>query len=239
MFVSKDISGNENRILKGIEKAAKDKAGFLLTPEGSLSGYRADFEQKEVENALKRITLKAKKLKVGLALGTCFKEKGRCYNQVRVYNPNGGYQGFYAKILRCSSLENPGTGEMSYYIKGTLKTFIWKGLRFGTLICNDLWATPGCTTIPNPYLPWKLKQMGAKVIFHSINSGIDQSKRKFHESSVELWAQSLGIHIVEVNAIHDINKPVNARSGVVGPDGKRIFIAPDLGEQYFSYKIKF
>jgi predicted amidohydrolase len=45
----------------------------------------------------------------------------------------------------------PGTGEMVEYGEGTLWTFDWNGYRFGILICNDLWATPGYT-MPNPYL---------------------------------------------------------------------------------------
>ena len=48
-------------------------------------------------------------MKVGLMLGTCYKEsrngKEFCFNQVRVYTPEGDFKGAYSKILRCS---NPG-----------------------------------------------------------------------------------------------------------------------------------
>ena len=241
MLVTENVPDNERHILTAIEKAAGDRADFLLTPEGSLSGYYADFDRKEVEAALERVTAFAKEKHVGLALGTCCKtiENGgeRCFNQVLIYSPNGEYLGAHCKVLRCSSLKDPGKGEMSWYEEEPLRTFEWKGVRFGALICNDLWATPGCTTIPNPYLPWKLKQMGARFILHAVNSGSVQKYRPFHESSVELWASALKIHIVEVNAVRTGNSRVNARSGLVGPNGKRLLVVPNLGEQFFTCKL--
>jgi predicted amidohydrolase len=236
MNATSDISANKDHIIDGIRKAAKDGADFLVTPEGSLSGYTSNFEQKEVDKALPEILAVSKELKVGLFLGTCYKDQIKdvsyCYNQIRVYAPSGEFLGAYSKILRCSPLDLPGTGEMTDYVEGQLKLFEWKGLKIGTLICNDLWATPGYTTIPNPYLGWKLRQMGAQVIIHCINSGNDQRYRKFHESSAELWAMSLHIPIMEVNAAQGKNK-INAESGLIGPDGSRSVIVPDTGEEFF------
>ena len=238
--VTDDVAANEQRILRAIEQAAADRADFLLTPEGSLSGYRSDFARVEVAEATDRVARAARDAGVGLALGTCYKEieggAERCYNQVRIYSPQGDYLGYHAKILRCSRLEHPGTGEMRSYVEGTLRTFDCAGVRFGALICNDLWATPGWTTMPNPYLPWQLKRLGAELILHAVNSGTDLRNRPFHESSVALWCYKLGIPIVEVNASKG-RKPVNARSGVVGPDGEWLTRAPDLGEAQFAWDI--
>jgi len=179
-------------------------------------------------------------MKVGLMLGTCYKEliKGKefCFNQVRVYSPEGHFMGEYSKILRCSNLDIPGSGEMVEYVEGELKVFNWEGLRFGILICNDLWATPGYTTMPNPYLPWKLKQMGAQFIIHCINSGTVQLYRSFHESSAELWAFSTHIPILEVNAAQG-NETINAQSGLIDADGARSLRVPDSGEQFFTVRI--
>ena len=190
MNVTNDVIRNKEQILSGIKLASLEGASFLATPEGSLSGYTSDFNQADVAASLKEIESEASKSKVGLLLGTCFKEntsgKEFCYNQVRIYSPEGSFIGAYSKILRCSSLELPGTGEMVDYVEGVLKTFEWNGIRFGVLICNDLWATPGYTTTQNPYLAWKLKQMGAQFIVHCINSGTSQKYRPFHESSAEL-----------------------------------------------------
>ena len=240
MPVTNDVARNEKRILEAIKKAAKAGADFLVTPEGSLSGYTPNFDRLQVAGAVERLAAAAKEHKVGLLLGTCYKEltngKEQCYNQVRVYTPQGEYLGYHAKILLCSDLNSPGSGEMADYVEGRLRTFEWNGISFGILICNDFWATPGYTTIPNPYLPWQLKKMGAQLIFHHINSGTDQRYREFQESSVNLWAQKLGIYIVEVNAA-DEKKKANASSGLVGPQGKRETVVADVGEQFFTCKI--
>jgi predicted amidohydrolase len=240
MIVSDDINSNKEKILNEIHKAAAEGAKFLVTPEGSLSGYTSNFNQEQVRNALTEIESEAKKHHIGLMLGTCYKEvtgnKEYCYNQVRVYTPDGRFAGAYSKILRCSPFDLPGTGEMVDYVEGELKTFEWKGYKFGILICNDLWATPGYTTMPNPYLALKLKQMGAQFIVHCINSGTDQRYRQFHESSAELWAYSLEIPILEVNASGN-DKPVNARSGLIDGKGKRISEVPETGEHSFVISV--
>ena len=237
MLVSTQVAENEERIAAGIARAAADGADLLLTPEGSLSGYYAGFDRAEVAAAAERVAAAAKATGVGLALGTCYKEieggEEHCYNQVRVYTREGDYLGHYAKILRCSSLAYPGTGEMKDYVEGKLRTFDWHGVRLGILICNDLWATPRWTTMPNPYLPWKLWQMGARALLHAIHSGRDQKHSAFHESSSELWARALKLPIVQVNASPADGGPVNAASGLIGPDGERSVRVPDVGEQYF------
>lgn len=236
MNTTSDVMKNRDHIIEGLKKAAGQKADFLVTPEGSLSGYTDSFNQDEVDRALKDILEAVRQLKVGLFLGTCFKEKDNgweyCYNQIRVYTPGGEFLGAYSKILRCSPLDHPGTGEMNSYAEGQLRLFPYRGLQIGTLICNDMWATPGYTTIPNPYLAWKLKQMGARIIVHCINSGSDQRYRKFHESSAELWAYSLHVPIIEVNAAQE-EKKINAESGLISGEGKREVVAPDTGEQFF------
>jgi len=238
MKVTTDVKQNEAKIDFALQAAAEDGADFFLTPEGALSGYTPHFNASEVAEAVERVTALAKKSKVGLALGTCYKEGGKCWNQIRVSSPEGEFLGAYSKVLRCSPVNAPGTGEMKEYAEGTLRTFDWNGVRFGTLICNDLWATPGFTTIPNPYLPLKLKEMGAQVILHAVNSGSDQRYRDFHKSSVELWAMTLGLPIVSVSALPEDNTAVNAPSGVVGRTGERMHSAPETGEQYFTFRVK-
>jgi predicted amidohydrolase len=239
--VTNNINENKEQILDGIRRASGEGANFLVTPEGSLSGYTSNFNQNELATALKEIETVAEKMKVGLMLGTCYKElnKGKefCYNQVRVYMADGQFMGAYSKILRCSNMDLPGTGEMIDYVEGELKIFKCKGIRFGILICNDLWATPGYTTIPNPYLVWKLKQMGAQFIVHCINSGTVQKYRPFHEASAELWALSMKIPILEVNAAHEEEK-INAQSGLIDSKGERSLRIPDSGMQFFTARIK-
>jgi predicted amidohydrolase len=241
MLVTNNVAKNEKRIVRAIERAAEEGSQLLMTPEGALSGYYAAFDREEVASAEDRVAAHARDAGIGLLLGTCYKKAEKtgehCYNQVRVYTPSGDYAGCYSKILRCSPLSHPGTGEMTDYVEGTLRIFVWEGVRFGVLICNDLWATPGYTVMPNPYLPWKLWQMGAQVIFHAVNSGHHQRNRGFHESSVKLWAHALQIPILEVNALSTLGEPINARSGLVSPDGNYSPPVPDVGEQFFTCEI--
>ena len=241
MNVTKDIQANKLTILEGISKAAEANADFLMTPEGSLSGYNNTFDAQELMAAMEEVKAAAKKVNVGLLLGTCYKERvgtyEKCWNQIRVYSPEGNLLIAYSKILRCSPIDAPGTGEMLAYEEGKLQTFSWNGIQFGTLICNDLWATPGYTTIANPYLPLKLKDMGAEVIFHAINSGKNLRYKAFHESSAELWAQSLGIPIIEVNAAQGTD-PANAQSGLIASNGERTVKVSEIGSQFFIVDIE-
>lgn len=54
MNVSPDMGRNKSRILDGIRKAAKEGTQFLVTPEGSLSGYKQEFDREELLDALKK-----------------------------------------------------------------------------------------------------------------------------------------------------------------------------------------
>ncbi len=51
METTSNIQTNEAVIIKGIKKAAKEGADFLMTPEGSLSGYNSTFNAKELKNS--------------------------------------------------------------------------------------------------------------------------------------------------------------------------------------------
>jgi predicted amidohydrolase len=234
MPVTGDIVKNRDLIAAALERAGRDGSDILLTPEGSLSGYTSHFQQADLAPALSLLTGRAKALSVGLALGTCFHETdGRCYNQVRVYGGDGAYLGFHSKILRCSSLDAPGTGELAEYAATELRTFEIKGVTFGCLVCSDLWATPGWNTTPNPYLAWQLKKLGARFILHAVNSGADQRYRKYHESNLSLWAMALKIPIVTVNSVPGKGAS-NASSGVLGPDGGWKHRICRSGTRYFS-----
>lgn len=240
MNVSNNIQENERTIVRYLNDLKDQEVDFLITPEGSLSGYTSHFDNGELKEALKKVEDVAKALNIGLILGTCYKDsiegEEYCYNQARVYLPDGTYLGAYSKILTCSPLDNPGTGEMMEYVQGKVKTFSINDIDIGILICNDLWATPGYTTTPNPYLPWKMKEAGAKLIFHIINSGTDLSYQTFHEASVDLWAKTLNIPIVEINAAHDDNE-INARSGLINRKGERVESIVNKGEQLFIYNL--
>ncbi|MBN1582192.1 MAG: carbon-nitrogen hydrolase family protein [Anaerolineae bacterium] len=241
--VTTDVQGNVLAIGRAIQFAAKEQADILLTPEGSLSGYTPHFVVQEVEDALRTVTSQARAARVGLALGTCFVEfDGGCYNQIRFYAPAGAYLGFHSKTLTCGTLDDPPQGEINDYGVVPLHTFDFGGICIGGLICNDLWANPGCTPIPDPHLSQQLARMGARIIFHAVNGGRNGSEWsrlawQYHESNLRLRARAGQLWIATTDSCTPIDLPCSAPSGVVAPDGSWACQVKAQGEQFFAYTI--
>ena len=244
--VTKDIQSNVITISRAIDFAAGEKADILLTPEGSLSGYTHLFDQKKVSEALAAITERAKKSNLGLALGTCFMEEdNQCYNQIRFYDADGTFLGFHNKTLTCGTPTNPPVGEVNHYSVKPLRVFNLKGITIGGLICNDMWANPCYTPMPDTHLLQQLSFMGAKIVFHSVNGGSDTSEfsrvavRNYHESNLRLRAKAGKVWIATVDNCRNPHIPCSSLGGVIGPDGNRVLEMPDKGEQFFTYTIEF
>ena len=243
--VTRDIDANLETIGRAIDKAIEQKADILLTPEGSLSGYTPKFDQAKVDAALKKVVDKASSAGLALALGTCYTEPddGKCYNQIRFYDGDGKFLGFHSKTLRCGSMTDPPKGELNDYACRPLRTFEIKGITVGGLICNDMWANPGCTPMPDPHLSQKLADMGAKIIFQAVNggrNGSDWSRNvfwPFHETNLRIRAQTGKLWIVTVDNCHPTNIPCSAPSGVLQPNGNWAVKTPGQGEQMVVYTI--
>jgi len=243
--VTKDIRSNVRAIERAIDYAISEDADILLTPEGSLSGYTHQFDSQAAYEALDYVTQKARKANLGLALGTCFiePEDQKCYNQIRFYKPNGEYLGFHSKTLTCGSLTEPPQGEINHYEISPLATFDYNGIIIGGLICNDLWANPGCTPLPDPHLTQQLSKMGAKIIFHAVNGGRSGSEWsdvawQYHESNLRMRARAGGLWIVTVDNCNPIEIRCSSPSGVIHPQGKWVCKAKPRGEQFFSHAIQ-
>jgi predicted amidohydrolase len=241
-----DIETNIETISRAIERAVAEKAEILLTPEGSLRGYTHKFDQLRVQAGLKKLVAKASSADLALALGTCFVEPddGRCYNQVRFYDADGKFLGFHSKTLRCVTMTSPTQGEINHYAARPLRTFQLKGITVGALICNDMWANPGCTPMPDPHLSQQLAEKGAKIIFHAVNGGRNGSEwsRKvfwpFHETNLRIRAQTGKLWIVTTDNCHPMNIPCSAPSGVIEPDGNWAVKTLDRAEQMTVYTIE-
>lgn len=239
--VTDDIRANEGRILRAVDYAVSRKAAILLTPEGSLSGYRSLFDRNAVKDALGRITRRAREGGLGLALGTCFyEEDGRCYNQLRFYDRSGCFLGFHSKTLTCGSLKKPYRGEINDYAVKPPEVFDFEGITVGGLICNDMWGNPECTPQPDPHLSQLLSDMGAKIIFHAVNGGRDESgysqvvTRNFHESNLRMRARAGNIWILTADNAYPPDKPNSCTGGVIAPDGSPMYQAPRTGEYFFT-----
>ena len=217
-----------------------------MTPEGSLSGYTPDFDRAETQRELERIVKRASEAGVALALGTCFVEPddGKCYNEIRFYDNKGKFVGFHTKTLLCSSLTRPFKGEINHYSTRPLRTFQIKGITVGGLICNDMWANPQCTSMPDPHLSQKLSKSGARIIFQAINggrSGGEWSKDvnwPFHEVNLRMRAAAGKVWIVTADNCAPTDIPCSAPSGVLQPNGKWAAKAPRQGEHVVVHTIQ-
>jgi len=244
--VGTDIGVNIETIARAIDWAAAQKAEVLLTPEGSLSGYTPKFDQRRVELGLKQLVARASAADLALALGTCFIEPddGKCYNQVRFYDAHGRFLGFHPKTLRCGTMTKPTQGEINHYAARPLRTFQLKGITVGALICNDMWANPGCTPMPDPHLSQQLAEKGAKIIFHAVNGGRNGSEwsRKvfwpFHETNLRIRAQTGKVWIATTDNCFPMDIPCSAPSGVIRPNGNWAVQTPDQAEQMVVYTIE-
>lgn len=241
--VTTDIESNLTAIRRAMAHAVEQQADVLLTPEGSLSGYTPHFDAQAVEQALRLVVSEAASAGLALVLGTCYVEAdGLCYNQIRFYDQHGHYLGFHAKILRCGSMSHPPVGEIAHYATAPLRTFPLKGITVGGLICNDLWANPTCTPVPDTHLTQQLAGMGAKVIFHAVNGGRDGSEWsrvawRYHEANLRLRALAGKVWIVTVDNCYPLHLRCSSPSGVVSPVGKWKVRTRAQGEQFFLYTI--
>lgn len=240
--VTDEVETNVATLERALEFARQEDSAILLTPEGSLSGYTPHFDTAVVTQALDHFTGLARAAGVGLALGTCFvePEEGLCYNQLRFYDREGAYLGFHAKILRCGTLEDsPPRGEINEYAAAPLRTFSFHGLTIGGLICNDLWANPGCTPQPDPHLTQELARLGARVIFHAVNGGRNDSEwsqvnRSYHEANLRMRAHAARTPIVTADNAYPLHLPSAAPGGVIGTNGGWLVKTKESGEECFA-----
>ena len=207
-----DVGRNLATSRRAFDKAIEENAGWILFPEMFLSGpkRRPPFPQQEVSDAFDEIRQLCRKASIVGLIGTGWREGGKTYNQVRVVAPDGKLASVYAKTLLTRN-------DAKFLEPGPLDFIhVQRNLRFGVVICNDLWVTPGFSEVPDTHLTLQLARKDVRVIFHAIGSGSDQRYRQYHESNLLLRAAEAGCPIVAVNSF---NSPeINATSGVIGPN---------------------
>ncbi len=207
----RDVKQNLTKARAVFDQARKDGSGWVLFPEGFLSGYYTGFRQEEVAAAFAEVQSLCREYRVIGLIGTGWQEGGKKYDQIRIVDGTGMLAAQYAKTCLCynESGFTPGGFPMIHALGG---------IKFGTLICNDLWVTPGFSDGPDPHLTLKLAKEGAQVIFHAINSGNNLNLRSYQESNLLIRAWEAKCPIVAVNAF---TPPAsNVTSGVVGTNFK-------------------
>lgn len=245
MPVSRRIGENVARLNAALDEAARRGADIMLSPEGSLSGYRPDFNRRHAEAGLAAVTAHARARGVGLALGTCrIEDDGCCYNELRFYHPSGHLLGFHAKTLLCGTPGPRPRGEIRHYARRPLRVFRWApGLVIGGLICNDVWANPECTPMADPHLTQRLAARGARIVFHAVNGGRDGSANsrlnwQYHEANLRMRARAGRLWLVTVDNAHPVSLPCSAPSGVLSPDGEWVCRTRRRGEELFVHPIE-
>ena len=242
--VVEDVAANLAALGRALDFAAAERADVLLTPEGSLSGYTHEFDKDTVARGLEEITARAREAGVALALGTCFEETdGKRYNELRFYERDGTYLGFHAKTLRCGSLDEPPRGEVANFADAPLRVFHVSGVPVGGLICNDMWANPCCTPMPDAHLAQRLARLGARVVLHAVNGGRDESALSgviwhYHESNLLLRARAARLWIATADNCHPAELRCSAPSGVVSPEGEWVAHAPEQGEGFYVHEVE-
>ena len=244
MPVARNVAANQRYIEDAILWASAENADILLTPEGSLSGYSHEFDPADVQAALRQVETAAARVRIGLALGTCFVEAsdGKTYNQLRFYEPDGRYLGFHSKTLPTGTMNAEPVGEINHYAIRPLRSFHFEQHRIGGLICNDMWANPTCTPMPDPHLTHLLSGQGAQIIFHAVNGGRSREEWsdvnwQFHSSNLRMRARASRIWIVTVDSCEPVGIRCSAPSGVVDPDGNWRCRTRDTGIDRFVYTI--
>lgn len=141
-----DISGNAEKIITHIKKAAKEKADIAVFPELAITGYspqdllmRQSFIEEE-QAALKKIAAATKDVQV--IIGATYSDK--FLHNAAYLLKNGKAQLISGK----ADLPNYGVFDEKRYFKplDTAKTFTIKGKKIGVIVCEDSW-TPAKTAL--------------------------------------------------------------------------------------------
>lgn len=227
--VTENIQDNLNNIIKVLE--SNPDSDWLLTPEGSLSGYcfnaiheGTTSQKQDYFTALDELEIYLRDNKRSVVLGTGHIEQdGFPYNQLRYY-----YQGqlvtAYNKQLLTRTVS--GLGEYYYYLAGHENVIVEIAPDFPVagLLCNDAWAFPGASPDGDPYL-WK-ELSDCKVVFVASNCAIDSHSEvvyDWHESHLRMWAMANQQYVISSTATTDMMggtiERVQAPAGIIGPDG--------------------
>ena len=226
---------------------------WVLTPEGSLSGYcegpvhNCTQETKdEYNDCVLKLENYLKENRRNLALGTGHIEQDKLpYNEIRFYK-EGNFQKYYAKQLLTHGPDF--MGEYHFYVPGVkLETYdLAPNVRAGALICNDAWAYPLASPNGNPYYWRTLREMGCNIVFVSANCTMDVRDNivyNFHESMLRIMAKSYNMHVVVSSACTDMNGVVvqhtQAPSGIISDTGEWIVKCKEQGMDTVSAEIDF
>lgn len=208
--VTSNVSENIQTIKNSIDWAVENKCDYLVTPEGSLSGYVLPPEvvaetnlltapvNDEVVNALREIESYAKD-KIGLCLGTLWIENqywGICKrDQIRFYSKSGNLLGASSKTFTMNNLDVDilahdvvKEGIPAFPLGNENYTFNVSGL-----ICNDMW---GDAWSDHKNLAWSahqnfnMRRNETKRLLHLFVHVVNGGRGNEHDELFEQWHES-------------------------------------------------
>lgn len=245
--VSPEIDTNMITLKRAIDWAAENNVDYLVTPEGSLSGYvpwfNEEVPEEKIVNAVWEIVDYAASQNVGLALGTKYKDNGNVYNQMRVYNQEGIFQGTHNKMYTLSGWDKSVLPDIVKPID-----IMHKGrkLKVLCLLCNDFWGgyNQNINVLPKMI---NYKDTYAHIILHGSNAmrgeGLLQEDvlYEWHNSVLRMISYETQAHVVSVDNCIKMNGQfydgrTSSRSGIVY-NGQWLTEEKTSGEQYFKIEL--
>jgi len=194
-----DIVGNVKRIVEACQKAKQnDLADIVVFPEMTITGYPPedlllrDGLYPQINRALSMICEQVKD--VVCVIGYPMKDElGECFNMA-AWIEEGMIQASYMK----QNLPNYSVfDEQRYFEVGRQPCVVeFKGIRFGLLICEDVWKISPCTQV---------KEAGADVIL-TLNASPFSAEK--HQDRLQMIQRR----------VNEVNKPIIYVNQVGGQD---------------------
>lgn len=250
---SDNLDKNVQDIKDAITWAHQNNVDYLLTPEGSLSGYFPGFDVydgrtvQDLVAANDEVVKYATDRSVGLCLGTMwcepdanFTEGYRKENQIRFYSNIGKFLGSTNKTYVIPEYDQTVISEELNIIDMDYDT---QGFYAAGLICNDFWGGPLSSKKSLPV--YVTEERNAQVIFHATNGfkgelpNYDEITDAWHEGNLRMMSFVTSVPIITVDSCYKMNGKeydgkTSSQSGILS-NGIWKVKAPRHGIQYFYY----
>ncbi len=224
-----DLDGNAAKILDYAERASKEGASLLLTPELALTGYppedlllREGFLQ-ACEEAL--VNLAAQTSGITLVVGHPHRVAGKRYNAASVLQDGK----IVATYLKHCLPNHTVFDEVRYFSTGSEPcVFELDGIKFGLNICADIWDEGVCG---NHGPAEKARAAGAQVLLVLNASPYHMEKQDGRHQLVVSLARENGMAVVYANLVGGQDELVfDGNSFVMDASGKLVRELPAFEE---------
>ncbi len=218
-----DVSGNVDLIIAAAEEAkSKCSADIIVFPEMTITGYPPedlllrDALYSQVDKALKRLCEEVKDI-VCVVGYPMMDELGERFNMA-AWIESGMIQASYIK----QNLPNYSVfDEKRYFQPGNQPCVIeYEGIKFGLLICEDIWKISPCT---------QARDAGADVILNLNASPFSEEKQQDRIATLQRRVDEVKRPIVYVNQVGGQDDLVfDGASFAVSADGEVCVQAPEF-----------